>query len=89
MQSPIPRFFTFFKIISGSTTYLYGYSSDVSVHSDERISSHKLTVSLECDVSVTLVWSPNNNQAEKIVRFKVKNCIFKTSYENLTSWEWW
>ncbi len=68
--------FIHFLIISGSTTYLYGYSSDVSVHSDERISSHKLTVSLECDVSVTLVWSPNNNQAEKIVRFKVKKMYF-------------
>jgi len=68
--------FLHFLIISGSTTYLYGYSSDVSVHSDERISSHKLTVSLECDVSVTLVWSPNNNQAEKIVRFKVTKIVF-------------
>ena len=62
---------TGFSCVPDASTYLYSYGSDVSIHSDERDASHKLAVSLRCDVRVTPVWSPGNNPAEKLVRFQV------------------
>jgi hypothetical protein len=54
---------------------VYDYTSDVIVFSDERTASHKLLVSLGCDVRVTPVWSPDNHPEEKILQFQVFNLM--------------
>ncbi len=65
-------FKTDFDFFVSGNSYLYDYSSDVSVFSDERIASHKLVLSLESSVTVTPVWSADTNQAEKLLQFQVK-----------------